>query len=245
MLGTLATLLIISEVFADTCGQDRKLLGDWFVEHGSPDLLETPIPNLVNDFTSNPYDNSTNPPPSPPLYCAMQWSNDTDPNSGKLKYRLQNFETEVKAVMANFTVTHKGHCASCSSIQDLGVYIRQNLTDATRACAIKGLLSKKWEMNCLRDLGFSEECIQIWFYNILNTRQHCFATCLWSKIKNEPFNKADGSLNNCLQCDEDKSGPNFKYFSGRTRRNSGIPSAINRPDTEEYHMEHCYWYGEI
>jgi len=33
--------------------------------------------------------------------------------------------------------------------------------------------------------------------------------------------KPDGSLNDCLQCDEDKSGPNFKWFSGRTRYNFG------------------------
>ena len=37
----------------------------------------------------------------------------------------------------------------------------------------------------------------------------------------------------------------FQYFSGRTRRNSGIPSSIHRPDAQTYHMQHCYWYGEL
>ena len=53
--------------------------------------------------------------------------------------------------------------------------------------------------------------------------------CIMSWISGEANNKPDGSLNDCLQCDEDVSGPNFKFFSGRTRRNSGIPSAIMRP----------------
>ena len=241
----LHSLLLIGYTRSDTCGQDRKVLGDWFIEHGSTNLLEAPIPSLVSNVTKNPYQNQTNPPPSRDVYCAMQWSSDTDPVIGKRKYRLRDFKSEEAAARDNFTVTHKGHCGSCSSIQDLGVYIRQNLTDATRSCAIKGMLSDRWERNCLRQLGFSEECVTIWYYNILNTRRKCLVTCLLSKIRKEPFNRPDGSLNSCLQCDEDKSGPNFKYFSGRTRRNSGIPSAILRPESQIYHMEHCYWYGNL
>lgn len=87
--------------------------------------------------------------------------------------------------------------------------------------------------------------MSIWIWNILNTRQKCLMVCLVAWITNEPNNKPDGSLNDCLQCDEDISGPNFKYFSGRTRRNSGIPSAIQRPPEQQYHMEHCYWYGDL
>jgi hypothetical protein len=62
-----------------------------------------------------------------------------------------------------------------------------------------------------------------------------------SYLKNEPFVKPDGTLNDCLQCDEDKSGPIFKYESGRTRRNSGIKSEIDRPVDEIYKMDHCYY----
>lgn len=78
-------------------------------------------------------------------------------------------------------------------------------------------------------------------------RIDCFLLqlCIWSWITGEDNNKPDGSLNDCLQCDEDKSGPNFKFFSGRTRRNSGIPSAIERPPEQVYNMEHCYWYGDL
>ena len=37
------------------------------------------------------------------------------------------------------------------------------------------------------------------------------------------------AMNACLQCDEDESGPNFAKFAGRTRRNTGLESAITRP----------------
>ena len=46
---------------------------------------------------------------------------------------------------------------------------------------------------------------------------------MWSLLINQPF-VINGHLNKCLQCDEDISGPIFKYESGRTRRNSGIIS---------------------
>lgn len=57
----------------------------------------------------------------------------------------------------------------------------------------------------------------------------------------EPNVDEDGNLNECLQCDEDKSGPVFKYYSGRTRRNSGIRSEIDRPSDSIYNMTQCYY----
>ena len=151
--------------------------------------------------------------------------------------------------------------------------MRQNLTEPTRKCGALGVISHQLMRNCLQRIGFSSDCIPIWEYNILNTKKECTAVsagvdqiimvfscshtvqvdkvdfllqlCIWSWITGEDNNKPDGSLNDCLQCDEDKSGPNFKFFSGRTRRNSGIPSAIERPPEQFYDMEHCYWYGDL
>jgi len=56
----------------------------------------------------------------------------------------------------------------------------------------------------------------------------------------EPSTKADGTLNECLQCDEDRSGPVFKATAGRTRRNSGIRSSIARPDDQVSQVAHDY-----
>ena len=48
------------------------------------------------------------------------------------------------------------------------------------------------------------------------------------------------SLNKCLQCDEDKSGPVFKSVAGRARRNSGLTSAINRNVDVFAYINHDY-----
>ena len=121
----------------------------------------------------------------------------------------------------------------------------QNLTDPTRACGALGVVSEELEYECMKELGFSDECVSIWIFNIHNTRDVCQKVCIEAWIDGTPNNNPDGSLNDCLQCDEDNSGPNFKYFSGRTRRDSGIPSSIWRPPETIYNMTHCYWYGEL
>ena len=126
---------------SDTCGQDRVVLGDWFVAHGSPYLLEDPIPPLVSTVDTDPYADSSNPPSSPDVYCAMQWSGNIDQTSGLQKYRLKNFATEAEASAANYSITHKGHCAACSTLQDLGVYIRQFLSVSTSQCGMEGIVS--------------------------------------------------------------------------------------------------------
>lgn len=195
----------------------RTKLGDWFVEHGSPSLLQDPIPEYVGEVNDDPYADPENPPDDPATrgVCAIKWNDD---DVGLKRYWLKNFENETAATNDEFSVTHKGHCGACSTLQDLGVYIRQNLTSDTRECGILGSLSHNLMRNCLLDLGFSLPCVTIWEWNILNTKAECFSVCVWSYITNEPFNKPDGSLNDCLQCDEDKSGPNFKFYAGRTRK---------------------------
>ncbi len=94
----------------------------------------------------------------------------------------------------------------------------------------------------MKFLGFSDECVSIWIWNVHNTREKCFWRCLYAWVNDIPNVLPDGSLNACMLCDEDISGPNFKYFSGRTRRTSGIPSAIPRPPEEMCDVEHCYFY---
>jgi hypothetical protein len=53
-----------------------------------------------------------------------------------------------------------------------------------------------------------------------------------------PHHMMDGSLNACIQCDEDNSGPVFKSVAGRTRRNSGLPSGLCRPCNSVYPVVH-------
>ena len=95
-------------------------------------------------------------------------------------------------------------------------------------------------LRCLEALGFTHGCAQIWNFNVQNTRRECFGICMRSWISGEASTKPDGMLNDCLQCDEDCSGAVFKAVAGRTRRNSGIRSSIQRPDEQVSHVVHDY-----
>ena len=78
------------------------------------------------------------------------------------------------------------------------------------------------------DLGMTEACAKIWVYDAIHDSSECGLTC--AKDLKTPYNlPPDCRLNSCLQCDEDRAGPNFKTFAGRTRRRSGLASAIQRP----------------
>ena len=68
----------------------------------------------------------------------MQWQSETESETGRKKYKLANFTSENEATEAGWNITHKGHCGACSTLQDLGVYISQNLTDDTRRCGLIG-----------------------------------------------------------------------------------------------------------
>jgi hypothetical protein len=70
------------------------------------------------------------------------------------------------------------------------------------------------------------------------TRTVCLDVCL--SALSDPYNQPDGTLNPCLQCDEDQSGAVFKAVAGRTRRNSGLPNAICRPCTDVRPLVHVY-----
>ena len=133
-----------------------------------------------------------------------------------------------------------GVCGLCSSLEDLAVYLEQpDLTDPVRAC---GLMFPRGpaedHLACLRALGFTEPCAQIWYFNTVHTRERCLAPCV--AALDEPYHLPDGSLNECILCDEVQSGPVFKAVAGRTRRNSGVASALCRPCREVRPLVHRY-----
>lgn len=115
------------------------------------------------------------------------------------------------------------------------------MTSPARLCGFYGFLSKDWSINCFIKLGFTQQCSEIWYFNTVNTRKNCFVKCMKAWIFNEPFVDKNGNLNSCLECDEELSGPVFKFYAGRTRRNSGIHSEIDRPSDEIYNITHCYY----
>jgi len=156
-----------------------------------------------------------------------------------IHYRLATFADTAAARTAGFAVTHFGACGTCSTLQDLAVYLeRPDLTTPARGCGVR--LHASASLKCLEDLGFSTACAQTWLYDVLNTSRQCLGVCIWSWLAGEAPTRKDGRLNACLQCDEDRSGPVFKATAGRTRRNSGLHSSIPRPDEEIAPVVHDY-----
>jgi hypothetical protein len=179
--------------------------------------------------------------------CAIRFT-----DAEKLRYELRGFPSAAEAVAAGFTVTHQGRCGSCSTLRDLSVYLAvPDLVKPARRCARKPGLVRKAE--CYeKTIGFTQSCAQTWALNARNTRQQCKRICrsdyglLNLLFRRYPGPNVDesGQLRPCLQCDEDSSGPGFKYSAGRTRRNSGIESAISRSKLELYPVDHSAYFRE-
>jgi hypothetical protein len=141
---------------------------------------------------------------------------------------------------AGATPTHYGACGRCSSLANLAVYMKYpDLTGPVRDCGVKGLNGDEAaQLACIEALGFEHPCAQIWSYNTDHTRAACLDVCIANIAAK--YQTEDGALNPCLQCDEDQSGPVFKAVAGRTRRNTGIASALCRPCTEVRPLLHDY-----
>ncbi len=196
-------------------------------------LLAFELLNPPALLAEDPYAETSTPTPSTGV-CAVKFE------ANSKQYRTIDYASAELAEAADATVSHNGACGMCSSLEDLAVYATKgDLTNPVRACGFKGL-SEGEESNlaCLADLGFTEACAQIWYFNTRNTRKNCLGACL--EAVGKPYHFEDGSINSCLQCDEDKSGPVFKKFAGRTRRNSGLASAICRPCDTVARIDHDY-----
>jgi hypothetical protein len=182
-------------------------------------LIDPPEPPA-----SDPYETPAAFPERPSAVCAV-----LSDDAVALGYRLQTFEDEPTAAAAGAQLTHHGACGLCSSLADLTVYLRRSdLTTPVRDCGLRGFKEgDEANLQCLRDVGFTPACAAIWFYNTRHTRTECLSECL--AHLNKPHHLDDGGLNPCIQCDEDKSGAVFKAVAGRTRRNSGVPTALCRP----------------
>ena len=121
--------LQVEAAVRDTCGQDRTVLGDWFVLHGRPELLLPPAPPLTRPVLDNPYSDPANPPPAPPGVCGVRWSDtETELETGYKRYQLANFTGEAECGAAGFNVTHAGHCGACSTLQVTIYFLHQSVS---------------------------------------------------------------------------------------------------------------------
>lgn len=166
------------------------------------------------------------------------------------RYELKDFGSAALAIETGYKITHQGRCGSCSGLRDLATYLAvPDLTSPARQCARRiGLKRKK---QCFQQtIGFTPYCAESWAYNALHTRQQCLGTCIadYGLVKlifghySGPNSNEAGQLRPCLQCDEDNSGAGFKFSAGRTRRNSGLKSAIERHESEIYPVDHTVYF---
>jgi len=177
--------------------------------------------------------------------CAIRFSDED-----QVDYELRGFESAAVASAEGFIVTHRGRCGSCSDLSDLAIYLATpDLTTPARQCSRRfGMSGKK---HCFEEtVGLTPYCAESWAYNARQTKAQCLGTCisdygffnlLFKRYPGENVN-GSGQLRPCLKCDEEKSGPGFKYSAGRTRRNSGIESAITRPGSEIYPVDHSAYF---
>ena len=191
-------------------------------------LVDPPAAPLDDPYADQPADTD-----GPDTVCAVHFDSADS-------YHLSTWESSAEAARKGGQPTHFGHCGVCSSLADLAVYAEQpELSEPVRACGLEHLTSPSEEhVACLEALGFTTPCAWIWYHNTVNTRIECAAECL--AALDATWNEPDGSLNPCLQCDEDESGPVFKAVAGRTRRNTGLASTICRPCADVRPLEHAY-----
>ena len=171
----------------------------------------------------------------------------------KKKYVLKSFPHKDNAVHEGYTVTHQYHCGACSSLKDLAVYLeKRSLTVPARICSKKLLVENSKECY-MKSIGFSETCAEAWAYNSQNTRKACAKICikdygllntLLNKFPDE-LNNPDGSLKPCIQCDELRSVPGYKYAGGRSRRGSGIDADSVRDPNDMYYIDYRTYYDEF
>jgi hypothetical protein len=222
----------------EQCGPRCTCHGEPFAprEYGDADadaLLAWQHLEPFAELTADPY--LEPPPPEPPLAVVCGVLAD---GPGTRRYRLRDYPSAAEAVAAGATPSHQGRCGVCSTLADLAVYMRHpDLTEPVRACGLAGGGTEQ-HVGCLEALGFTRPCAQIWYYNTLHTRDHCLLECL--AALDAPYHLPDGELNDCLRCDEEQSGPVFKAVAGRTRRNTGVPSAMCRPCREVTPLAHDY-----
>mmetsp|Transcript_12436 Transcript_12436/g.29611 ORF Transcript_12436/g.29611 Transcript_12436/m.29611 type:complete len:288 (+) Transcript_12436:274-1137(+) len=157
-------------------------------------------------------------------------------------YNLKTYASREEAEAAGGFVTHLGHCGVCSTLQDLAVYLQNpSLTTEGQFCSAKNTISIEGGAACYRNLGMTEACAKVWAEAEFHTFKDCFTECFLEDItQDEPNNGPfpECALNDCLQCDADKSAGTLAKVAGRTMRRSGLLSPVARQCNEFAFIEH-------
>lgn len=161
--------------------------------------------------------------------CAYKYPVDSETNTQSCTtYGMVTYPSSESALADGAVITHEGSCGLCSTTQDLSIYLIEDFTAAGKKCASIGLFDEDAGLNCYMNIGLTRECAKIWNYDGIYDGKACGKIC--ASELTDPNNGPPPAcaLNDCLQCDEDKAGPIFSTFAGRTRRRSGLVSEIVR-----------------
>ncbi|WP_205743158.1 hypothetical protein [Halioglobus maricola] len=176
--------------------------------------------------------------------CALRFTSER-----QQEYKLKTFNSSAEARESGYLVTHASHCGACSSLADLAAFLRvRDMTTPSRKCTRESEVEDM--ARCSEALGLSRPCAEVWAYNAEHTRTECRGICLSDYgffrllfgIEDKRTVDADGRLRPCIACDEAISGPAYKYAAGRTRRTSGVESAIPRSSEELYEVDFREYY---
>jgi hypothetical protein len=169
------------------------------------------------------------------IVCAFNASDPTQP--------FQTFPTKALAVLANMTVAHCGACGMCSNPYDIQQYVvtRKSVARLAKQCGALAVIGTYAELTeCLQErIGFSLPCTKCWSDNMMSTANYCLFACMKTTLTglastNNVIGLGDTVwLNQCIYCDEKRSGPQFVKCSGVARRRLGIRSEIERDPAEQ------------
>lgn len=202
-------------------------------------------PSFVYALNCNPYTNkncSTVPLQTmldvPTAVCAYKYPMVENGEQSCSTYSMVTYFSKEDALADGAILTHAGSCGLCSTTQDLSIYLIEDFTTAGKKCASIGLFDEQKGLECYMNLGLTLECAKIWNYDGIYDGKACGAIC--AKELNDPNNGPAPAcqLNDCLQCDEEKAGPIFTSFGGRSRRRSGLLSEIVRDCSSIAHIDH-------
>lgn len=181
------------------------------------------------DWFVVPFDNDYDPPANPTTQCC---------GADHVNYPTQ------EAACANGThPLHGGYCGECSNTHDITIYnaTRNNMTNIAAKCAaLYVLLGKQAASECfLKAAGLSKGCNECWVENFGCDAAQCMTICSIDRGLHLNNTKPDGSLNDCLECDEVYCGAPFIECAGANRRRSGIQSDIDRPQDQVWKRYAC------
>jgi hypothetical protein len=161
-------------------------------------------------------------------------------NPTDLSAPFVTYPSPEEAKAHGMTVAHCGPCADCSNMEDTKTLVmtRHTITKDAKKCSLTAVLGSTDELDeCLEDrIGFTDKCRTCWVENMECDVESCLFTCMKTlftgMLRSNNVVGIKGSLNHCLQCDEQRCGTPFITCSGASRRRLGIHSDIERNPNE-------------